>query len=313
MSEGRLKASILLTLGFVLLEAIVGLRSHSLALLSDSGHNFTDALALVLSWYALWIARKPATATRTYGYHRVGILTALFNAITLIAIALFIFGDAVHLFQHPATVQSLPMIAVATIAVLMNTVIAMALRKEAAHDVNMRSAFIHMAGDALSAAGVIVAGIVIKLTGWNYADPLVSVLIGGFIVYSSWGIVTETINILMEGTPVGMDIRAMALAMQGVPGVVDVHDLHVWTIATGMNALSCHLQVGDADGPTTVQVVRDVKTLLASRFEVCHSTIETECGGCNTDELYCQLEAQEHSHDHGHDHNHDHVCGGHAH
>src|SRR5262245_33361779 len=199
LSEGRLKLSIALTCGFVALEAVAGLRAHSLALLSDAGHNFTDALALLLSWYAVWIARKPATPTRTYGYHRVGILTALFNAVTLLVIAVFIFLEAYRLFFQPEHVASLPMIVVASVAVLLNTVIALWLRGEAAHDVNIRSAFIHMVGDALSAAGVIVAGLVIHFTGWVYADPLVSVLIGLFIVYSSWGIIVETVNILLEG------------------------------------------------------------------------------------------------------------------
>jgi cobalt-zinc-cadmium efflux system protein len=289
MSEGRLKLSIALTCGFVALEAFCGLRANSLALLSDAGHNFTDALALALSWYAIWIARKPATPTKTYGYHRVGILTALFNAVTLLVIALFIFHEAYELFLRPEHVASLPMIVVAALAVLMNTVIALWLRGEAAHDVNMRSAFIHMVGDALSAAGVIAAGLVIHFTGWVYADPLVSVLIGLFIVYSSWGIVVEAVNILLEGTPRGLDVHAMAQAMQAVPGVEDVHDLHVWTIADGMNALSCHLRVGAADLPRAASVVREVKTLLADEYAVQHSTIETECGDCDSNELYCRL------------------------
>lgn len=301
MSEGRLKLSLLLTFGFVALELIVGLRAHSLALVSDAGHNMTDGLALALSWYALWIAHKPATPTRTYGYHRVGILAALANAVTLMAIALFIFGEALHLFLHPAAVQSGPMIAVALLAVLLNTGIALGLRRAAAHDVNLRSAYVHMAGDALSAVGVVVAGIVVHLTHWVYADPLVSVLIGLFIVTSSWGIVRETINILLEGTPNGLDVDTMASEMQAVPGVQGMHDLHVWAIADGMNALSCHVNVLEADAPNAARVVRDIKSLLADRYQVRHSTIETECSDCPSSDLYCQLSKAGHSHDHVHD------------
>lgn len=301
MSEGRLKLSLLLTFGFVALEFIIGWRSHSLALVSDAGHNLTDGIALALSWYALWIARKPATPTRTYGYHRVGILAALANAITLIVIALFIFGEAFQLFLHPATVESGPMIAVALVAVVLNTAIALGLRGSAAHDVNVRSAYIHMAGDALSAVGVVVAGIVVHFTGWAYADPLVSVLIGLFIVYSSWGIVRETINILLEGTPNGLDVNTMAAEMQAVPGVQGIHDLHVWAIADGMNALSCHVDVREADTSDAARVVRALKMLLAERYQVHHSTIETECSDCPSQNLYCQLSKGDPEHTHSHD------------
>lgn len=304
MSEGKLRLSIGLTFGFVLLETIIGFRANSLALISDAGHNFTDGLALVLSWYALWIARKPATATKTFGYHRVGILTALFNALTLILIALFIFHEAWDRFRNPQPIASVEMIAVATVALLMNTVIALWLHGEAARDINMRSAFIHMVGDALSSAGVIMAGIFIYFTGSRLADPLVSVLIGLFIAYSSWGILVETVNILLEGVPRGLDIGAMARAIQAVPGVEGVHDLHVWTIADDMNALSCHLRIGDAQATQAAGVVRDVKTMLALEYAVNHSTIETECGGCDTNALYCQMTTYAaHSacdHDHSH-------------
>ena len=301
MSEGRLRLSLLLTFGFVALELGVGLRAHSLALVSDAGHNMTDGLALALSWYALWIARKPASSTRTYGYHRVGILAALANAVTLLVIALFIFGEAFQLFLHPASVQSLPMIAVALLAVLLNAGIALGLRREAAHDVNLRSAYVHMAGDALSAVGVVLAGVVVHFTGWVYADPLVSVLIGLFIVYSSWGIVRETINILLEGTPNGLNVATMAAEMQAVPGVQGVHDLHVWSIADGMNALSCHVNIREADTADAARVVRDIKSLLAARYQVSHSTIETECSDCPSSDLYCQLSKTGHDHDHSHD------------
>lgn len=302
MTGGKLLFSLWLTLGFVVLEVYTGLRAHSLALISDAGHNFTDGFALALAWYAIWIARKPATPTRTYGYHRVGILTALFNAVTLIVIAIFILLEAYHLFLRPEAVASGPMIAVATVALIMNTVIAMGLHGDSKHDLNVRSAYIHMAGDALSSAGVIVAGLVIRFTGWNYADPLVSVLIAAFITYSSWGIVKEAVNVLLEGTPTGIDLAEMAQAMKDVRGVEDVHDLHVWTITDGMHALSCHVAIREDDGRQAADVIHDVKVLLADRYQVRHSTIETACGGCETAELYCRMPAASGpcSHDHPH-------------
>jgi len=304
MSTNRLKLSLALTLTFVVVEAVVGWQSGSLALLSDSGHNFTDALALGLSWYALWIAHKPASATNTYGYHRVGILTALFNAVTLILIAIFIFGEAWQLFFHPHAIGSSAMIAVAAVAFLMNTVIALALHGDAANDVNMRSAFIHMAGDALSSLGVVVAGVVIHFTHWVYADPVVSVLIGLFILYSSWGIVQETIHILLEGAPRDLNMQALATAIRDIPGVTNVHDLHVWTIGDGMNALSCHLTIQKTDSHQSGSVVRNVKQLLMLDYNVTHSTIETECEGCENAELYCQITRGAHHHNHSAECNH---------
>ena len=301
MSESKIKLSLFLTLSFVVLELISGLRSHSLALLSDAGHNFTDALALSLSWYAIWIAKKPANATRTFGYHRVGILTALFNALTLILIAVFIFYEAFHLFLHPQPVEGSLMIWVALIAVFLNTVIAFWLRGEIAHSVNMRSAFIHMIGDALSAAGVVIAGVIIHFTHWRYADPLISVVIGLFITYSSWGIVKETLNVLLEGAPSGLDTAGMALAMRNVPGVMDVHDLHVWTIGDGVNALSCHIKLREDELKDGRKVVESVKHMLEHNYSVHHSTIETECGDCASNTLYCNIEPQT-SHSCGHSH-----------
>jgi len=295
LSEARVKLSLALTLGFVAIEAIAGLQAHSLALLSDAGHNFTDAFALLLSWYALRVARKPPTEGKTYGYHRVGILTALFNAVTLLVIAGLIFIEAFRLFAHPEPVHSGPMIVVALAAVVMNTVIAIWLHGASHSSLNVRSAFIHMVGDALSSAAVVVAGIVIHFTGWPFADPLVSVLIGIFVIYSSIGIVREAMNVLLEGTPRGVDMKRLVTALQNVPGVEDVHDLHVWTIGDGVNALSCHLRVADASVARSGTVLREVKEMLAADYAVHHSTIETECCGCDTTEIYCRMDVHTHT------------------
>ncbi len=308
MTENRIRLSLLLTFCFVGIEFLSGMRANSLALLSDSGHNFSDGLALLLSWYALRAAQKPATPTRTYGFHRIGILTALFNALTLVVIAVLIFIGAWHLIVHPEPVQGNLMIVVAAIGFALNTTIAVALRGEAKHDVNVRAAYVHMAGDALSSIGVVIAGIVIHFTGWRYADPLVSVLIGLFIIYNSWGIVQETINVLLEGAPLGMDVDALVHDIREIDGVDDVHDLHVWTIANNMNALSCHLNVAETTNGGAADVVANVKRLLFAR-NIPHSTIETECGGCGVDDVFCTLE-NHHNHDHSYDgHDHSDACG----
>jgi len=304
MTEDKIKISLVLTFCFVAFEFFAGIRSNSLALLSDSGHNFSDGLALALSWYALRAAQRPATPTRTYGFHRIGILTALFNALTLVAIAIFIFTDAFHLFIHPEPVQGNVMMLVAAAALVLNTTIAVALRGEAKHDLNVRAAYIHMAGDALSSIGVVIAGVVIHFTGWRYADPLISTMIGLFIVYTSWGIVQETVNVLLEGTPRGLDMNALVEEMRGTDGVSDVHDLHVWTIANNMNALSCHLTISDDRTADASSIVADIKRVLRAR-NIPHSTIETECGGCGEAELYCHL-LDHHDNDHAHEHDHEH-------
>lgn len=295
VNEARLKLSLVLTLGFVLAETAAALRANSLALLSDAGHNFTDAFALLLSWYAIRVARKPATEGKTYGYHRVGILTALFNAVTLITIAVLIAAEAIHLLQHPYPVQSGLMIGIAIAAMVLNSLIAVWLHAGSQSSLNVRSAFVHMLGDALASAGVAVAGLVIYLTGWTIADPLVSLLIAGFIAYSSVGIVKDAVNVLLEGSPRGLDMKTLVAAVRSVRGVEDVHDLHVWTIGDGMNALSCHLRVAESDVSRAGDVVREVKEMLAGQYAMRHTTIETECCGCHTSDVYCQLEA----HDHG--------------
>src|SRR5437660_7638574 len=196
MTGRRMVFSIGLTVAFVLVETAAGFFSHSLALLSDAGHNFADALALLLAWYALGAARRPANASRTFGYHRVGILAALANAVTLVVIALLIFWEAFQRLRAPAPVQSGLMIGVALAALLMNTVISLWLRGEAKHDLNVRSAYLHMVGDALSSLGVVVAGIVVAVTGSAAADPAVSLLIGALILWSSGSILTEAVNVL---------------------------------------------------------------------------------------------------------------------
>jgi cobalt-zinc-cadmium efflux system protein len=273
--------SLVVTLAFVAAEAIAGHFARSLALLSDAGHNFTDALGLGLAAYAVWVARKPANARKTFGYHRVAILTALFNAATLILIALGILYAAWQHFSNPMPVDSGLMLWVAGAAVLMNTAVAAMLRGGAKDNLNSRAAYLHMAGDALSALAVLAAAAVIKATGWTYADPSVSILIALFILWSSLGIVREATDILLEATPKGIDIDELACAIRGVAHVQAVHDLHVWTVTDGLNFLSCHVEVADTNTMAEcASIVRQINDRLSGEYGIAHATIQTEIAGC---------------------------------
>lgn len=289
----RLGLAIAITLLFVVAEAVTGYFSHSLALLSDAGHNFADALALVFSWYGIWISRKPSTARRTFGYHRVGILAALVNAVSLVVIALLIFWEAMTRLRHPEPVQSTPMIIVALIAILMNTVISLWLRSASKSDLNVRSAYTHMLGDAISAVGVVVAGVVVAFTGASIADPVVSILIGILILWSSWGIIKEAVNVLLEAIPKGMNMAAVEQTIGGVHGVRAVHDLHVWTVGSGMVCGSCHIMVDEQSVRSGENVLRAVTEELEHRFGIVHTTIQVEVEGCEPNDMYCIKRAAE--------------------
>lgn len=290
----RMSLSIGVTLSFVVLEGVTGYFSHSLSLLSDAGHNFADALALIFSWYGLRMARRPSTAQRTFGYHRVGILAALVNSVSLVVIALLIFWEAVGRFRYPEPVHSTPMIVVALIAVLMDIVISVWLRSAAKHDLNVRSAYFHMVGDAVSAAGVVVAGVIIAFTGASIADPVVSILIGLLILWSSWGILKESINVLLEGIPKGVDMSRVEETIASVHGVLAVHDLHVWTVGSGMVCCSCHIMVDEQSVRSGENVLRAVTHQLEHEFGIAHTTIQVEVEGCDPNDMYCVKRAAEH-------------------
>jgi len=295
----RLSLSILITLVFVLGEAIAGYFSHSLALVSDAGHNFADALALVLSWYGIWIARRPSTAQRTFGYHRVGILAALVNAVSLVVIALLIFWEAANLLRHPEPVHTTPMIVVALVAILINSVISLWLKNAAQKDLNLRSAYLHMVGDAISAAGVVVAGVIIALTGYSIADPVVSILIGILILWSSWGILKASVNVLLEAIPEGMNMDKVGETIGSVHGVLAVHDLHVWTIGSGMICCSCHIMVNEQSVRSGENVLRAVTEELQHHFGIAHTTIQVEVEGCDPDDMYCVQRAAQYGRERG--------------
>lgn len=286
----RFKVAIVLTVLFVMGEAAAGLYANSLALLSDAAHNFTDVLALGLSLYALYLSARPSNATKTFGYHRAGILAALVNATTLIGIALLIFYEAYERLVAPPPIQEQIMMVVAGVGFVINTGIAFFLR-HFAQDLNVRSAFIHMVGDALSTLGVVIAGFAIHLTGWEILDPLASVLIGVLIAVSSWGILREGINILLEGTPTGIDMEAMVRDLMGIDGVQGVHDLHAWSISSSMHALSAHVLTDDVSLSRGADIQREINQVLIERYHIGHTALQLECEGCSPDTLYCELGA----------------------
>ncbi len=285
---GRLGPAIGLTLAFVLIEATAGWFSHSLGLLSDAGHNLADAGALGLSWYAAWMARRPSHAGMTFGYHRVGILAALTNAVTLVVISLAILWEAVRRLHEPVAVHAAPMIGVAAIAFVLNLVVSLWLHG-GRHDLNVRSAYIHMIGDALASLGVVTAGVVVALTGSPLADPLVSLVIAALILWSSWGILRESVTVLLEGAPQGLDMDRVEQTIRGVGGVLDVHDLHVWTISSGLVACSCHVLVDHQHVRTGQEVLHRVSSALGQGFDIWHTTVQVEVDKCESSGMYCDM------------------------
>lgn len=275
------------TFVFVLVEVAIGFYANSLALIGDSLHNLTDTVALLLALVAVRLERRPATTVKTYGYQRAGILVAFINAGTLVAFTVFIFVEAFTRFRAPRTVDSGLMLVTAAVALALNTIITVALRRDGRHDVNIRSAVVHMLGDAISSAGIIVAAILIRVTASQRWDPAISVIIGILILWSSWGILRETVNLLLEGTPSGIDLDAVTSALAAVEGVQGVHHLHVWALGPSRPALSCHLMVGDIPLKTTGTLLDRVTAMLEEQFHIAHATIQFEFANCEANDPFC--------------------------
>lgn len=301
-----LRVSLIATIGYVLLTLFAGLRAHSLALISEAGHNASDALALVLSFVAVWFQTRPATDRKTYGYQRAGVLAAFLNAIALIVIAVWIAFEAFRRFTHPTPVRPGTMMYVAAVGVLMNGIIA-ALLWRVSHDVNIRSVFIHMLGDTLSTAAVIVGGAVILLSGRTWVDPALSLGIAALILWSSLAIVRETLNILLEGTPRGISLLDIRATLMTVDGVEDVHDLHVWSLGSNSHALSSHVTIADIPPSESTRILADINLVLKERFRIHHTTLQFENVICEVAHG-CPIAVEEpgehahHHHSHGHAH-----------
>jgi cobalt-zinc-cadmium efflux system protein len=282
-----MSAAVAVTVAFVAVEAVAGWFAHSLALLSDAGHNLADAAALGFSAYALWIANKPSHEGMTFGYHRVGIFAALANAVSLVLIAGFIAWEAVARIRQPENANGAVMIVVAAVAVVVNLSIGLWLQKGSKDDLNIRSASLHMLGDAVSAVGVIVAGALVATMRWPMADPIVSLAIAALILYSSLGVLRESMTVLLEGTPAGVDMPAVIDAIKRVAGVLDVHDLHVWTVGPGVVACSCHILVAEQSVREGQQVLRAVVDDIERRFHITHTPVQVEVEGCDATDMYC--------------------------
>jgi cobalt-zinc-cadmium efflux system protein len=290
----RMAISLVITLVFVVVEVIAGLVANSLALLTDAAHNFTDVLALGLSWFALRLALRPSHSGKTYGYHRAGILVALFNSTTLVLIALGIFYEAYKRFISPPEIQANILIIVGILAVLVNLGTALLVRRGSENDLNVRSTFLHLMGDVLSTVGAVLAGIVIRFTGLNWLDPLVSVFIGVLILWNAWQIIRESVDILMEATPADIDMQALIADICAVKGVRGVHDLHVWSINQSLRTLSTHLLTDEqmVSGGTTIQSA--VSVMLREKYGISHATLQLECVDCIQPDLYCDITASNH-------------------
>jgi cobalt-zinc-cadmium efflux system protein len=273
---GRLWAVLAITAAYMIAEAVAGLVAGSLALLSDAGHMLSDVGALSLSAAAAWLVSRPPNARRTYGYHRAEILAALANGATLVAITIWIFVEAARRLASPPEVRGAIVIWIAAVGGLVNLAGLALLHRHRHESLNVHGAWLHIFTDLLGSIGALASGVLIWALGWMWADPLASVLIGGLVLYSAWGLVARSVSVLMESTPGGIDVDEIEAAIGAVEGVRGVHDLHLWTITTGMDALSAHVVAEAAhDGA----VLRAVRRVLHERFGIDHITIQVEPPG----------------------------------
>lgn len=294
--------SLILTTAFVVFEAIAGFQAKSLALLSDAGHNFTDAFAILLAAFGIYLQARPGDQARTFGYQRAGVLAAFVNALSLVVLSFVLFYESYDRFIHPQQVSTATMIWVASAALILNVAIALALGGygDHKHDLNVRAAWLHMVGDAATSAAIIVGAIVIHYTGWQTIDPILSVLIGVAIVWSGWGIIRDTLNILLEGLPKDLQLSEVKTQVGKVPGVIDVHDLHIWCLGSDSRALSCHVLIEDMPPSESDSILRQINAVLGGHFRIFHSTIQFEHVKCVLAGEHCtgtpEGAAQEHKH-----------------
>jgi len=286
-----LRLAALITAGILVVEVIGGLVANSLALLSDAGHVLTDLAALLLSLLAFRIGARPATSRRTYGFRRVEILSALINGVSLIVITGFILYQAIHRIFNPEPVAGFEVLVVAFIGLVGNGLSAAFLGHT--HDnLNVRGAFLHVVGDAISSVGVILSAVVIMVTGWYLIDPLISLVIALIIAQGAYRLVSDSVNILLEGTPKGLDVQQIAGVMRQVPGVLDIHDLHVWCITPEICTLSSHVLIGGEEASQPDQILREINAHLSRQFRIEHTTLQLESRPHGPDDMICCLGAQ---------------------
>ena len=297
-----LRWSLVATIAFVLVELIAGIKAHSLALVSDAGHNFTDALALGLAWAGFYLQSKPPDEVKTYGYHRAGVLSAFVNALTLVALSVWILYESVARLRAPEPVNETIMMVVAGLGLVLNGSVMLALRVASRDDINVRGAFVHMLGDALGSIAIVLGAAAIRYTGWVRVDPILSILIALLIVWTAWDIIRESLNILLEGLPRGIYLADVTEAMGTVEGVLGVHHLHIWSLGSNTHALSCHVLIEDVPPSASETILRSLNALLDRRFGIAHTTVQFEHVSCGISENGCAIPVPAHEHPHPHDH-----------
>ena len=270
----RLAITLLLAGGYMFAELIGGWLANSLALLADAGHMFSDVAALALSFCAMWIADRPSPSQRTFGYHRAEILAAMVNGALLIAVSMFIVVEAVHRLRNPATVHGQLMMGIAVGGLLVNLVCLAILHRDRHDNLNLHGAWLHVLSDALGSVGAIIAGALVAAFGWHWADAVASAIIAILIVHASWRLLAEAVSVLMESAPKGIDVDEVNATIVGTTNVCGVHDLHIWTITSGLESLSAHVVINDSADPS--DVLRSLRTVLHDRFGIDHITIQIE-------------------------------------
>ncbi len=287
--QSNLLIALFITGAIMVAEVIGGLLSNSLALLSDAGHMLMDILALLLSFLALRFASRPATEKQTFGFYRLEILAALVNGTVLLALSVFIFYEAYQRLIDPQEIRGFLMLGVAVIGLGANIVSALVLRAGSHENLNVKGAFLHVVGDLLSSVGVIFGGAIILLTGWNAIDSILSFIIGGIILIGAYKLVMESVHILLESTPKHIGLKEVVDGVKTIEGVRDLHHVHLWTITSGIYALSAHILIEDQMTSRSSQILEDINRFLRERFNIDHTTIQFECEACEMD-FVCRLD-----------------------
>jgi len=288
----KLLLSILITSATLVAEVVGGLLTGSLALLSDAAHVFLDIFALALSYGAIRLAARAASSKHTFGFRRMKVLAAFANGTTLLIVAVEIFREAIARFAHPEAVIAGPMLIIAAIGLVANLLVALVLRGHDHDDLNARAAFLHVLGDALSSVGVIIAGILMLITGWTWVDPAASMLIGLVILAGAWRVLKAVIHILNEGAPEGANPDEVAAALAAIPGVLGTHDLHVWTIEPGYPVMSVHVLLDDRLLSKTGATLEAIKEMAEHRFGIEHTTVQFECADCGQHCVDCETKKE---------------------
>jgi cobalt-zinc-cadmium efflux system protein len=278
-ARGRLITAVILNTLFMAVEVVFAVRAGSLVLFGDAGHNFTDSFSLILSLVAAFLISKPRDRRKTFGYYRSGIIVAFINSLTLILVVFFLFYEAGRRIANPPQVKGTIVIIVAAVGVVINGGVALLLLK-GRRDLNIRSAFVHLVGDALVSLGVVITGLLILATGWNIADPIATIVIGLIILFGAFGILRESLSVLMESVPRGLSYKDIRADISGFPGVEDVHDLHIWELGSNIYALSAHVTMASDSVDECQTTLREIKEMLSEKHSITHTTLEMEGEVC---------------------------------